>query len=818
MPFNIGACKPVYRCQSLFPQEFEKTRYENGSKEQGRAELLFKYCDQLLLDEGPDAQDQCQMTEMQIFRLCPEVAEDFISKAREWAKLALTIRKEIETRKLKKSPDGDLESRISRLGGPLPKRAGEWFDQMRHFGTLEVRVQPCDFPQRITEEIWTKGGEYRHHVNDIWCLDPSTAWDLYIDESGAGFANGEDGLVAGVLSDRRHPLKKQPSLHAMRDKEARLIAAADSLVTYLSEHPHAGVLAFPVRASTSSTCWCVAIGKLIDMVLRLLPLPLGDEKVELSVVIEHRSIYGRAENFLYLRDACRFALAQSYPTREARIDLTIEVMNKEHPFNAYPDVVANACHAALTGRGHLDRLKRARWEGTCFLNYEPGTVERLFDATHSGSSLDGAVWDEMLCGDFDPQSILGVQLDRFGEEVRKSLPLWEKYLAWTILHLESKAIDFRRLLRQMNWLVKYQPDHALLPPRLQLLWLTAELAVNNHRGAVLKDANYAKFQKLVVALYEEDAPLTCWAVLHLAVAETNAFRFASAKRIVESYLKRVGSVTWGRDVPAWFNWIRRPADFLLKKGGARPASIAAIMGLQYCGQLVSSYGQHLAFLAYPEDAVGCFLEANRLFGRLSDKASAQRDISQTSAYLLTALMDSPASAARNKNLKVALADYFGEDLVAVAKRLAVTKEPGEKYQHHILLRYIHSGLASQAVREAYLAEQANWKTDVGHPWEMIEFYRALLIPQGPERVEHLKCAVKLAAGGDVTLKVIACVIAGALVAEGAFPLEDYAAKVEEIAKIVPDLGASRLAALRAQSKVPVSALDLAKKVLPFNFR
>lgn len=102
MPFNIGACKPVYRCQSLFPQEFEKARYENGSKEQGRAELLFKYCDQLLWNECPDTQDQRQMTEMQISRLCPEVAENLISKARDWAKQALTVRQEIETKKLKK--------------------------------------------------------------------------------------------------------------------------------------------------------------------------------------------------------------------------------------------------------------------------------------------------------------------------------------------------------------------------------------------------------------------------------------------------------------------------------------------------------------------------------------------------------------------------------------------------------------------------------------------------------------------------------------------------------------------------------------------
>ncbi len=86
------------------------------------------------------------------------------------------------------------------------------------------------------------------------------------------------------------------------------------------------------------------------------------------------------------------------------------------------------------------------------------------------------------------------------------------------------------------------------------------------------------------------------------------------------------------------------------------------------------------------------------------------------------------------------------------------------------------------------------------------------------RLRHFKNAYELSNVGDATLQVIACVILGAGVCEGTVTPEVYAKKLAAVLPQVSCLGEARTAALRSQARAPISALEFAAKVLPFNFR
>ena len=147
-------------------------------------------------------------------------------------------------------------------------------------------------------------------------------------------------------------------------------------------------------------------------------------------------------------------------------------------------------------------------------------------------------------------------------------------------------------------------------------------------------------------------------------------------------------------------------------------------------------------------------------------------------------------------------------------------EPDSKYAHAILLRYLVTLPADNPIRSAYLADSSKWQwSEDGHPWELIAFYRALLLPQdAPARCEWLRKGYNLCANGGPTLKAIAAVLLGALLYDGAGNRDEYMSKVEEVINLLPSLGKTRASALLAHAAKPIPPLDLAKVVLPFNFR
>ena len=788
-----------------FPREWLLDNHSRGPQDRELASSMFFYCVQLLWDDSPSVKDKRQQQRAKI-RNQSERADELIAQADAWAVSAKAILAEFRK---SKTVGEALLAKIDKAGGPLPKYVQKVQMQTKankdrkrvladygapHINPVKIASAEAKDLKTVPKQKRKRAHlDYAGHPNDIYRLQPSEHWELFIDESGRDedFVTGKGGIIAGVLNDKSNPLPPQPPLHAATDTSVEAIAAGDALLDGLIHHPNAGVLVVPVRAYHSVSGWGSAVSSLIDLVLRLLPLREDGKKSKITVYIEAREPYSKEENFVFLRDACRFSLARDFPARAEKISLEIRMMRKGSPYNAYPDLVANTCFAR--GEFAMERLKRTGWQRTCYLNFQSGEIGKVFDCFHSGARLPVALWDALLreAGSKENHSIVDALLDRFGEEARLALPVWHGYLDNVITHLNSKAIDMRVLERQIDWLQRFQPEGVRMPLRLQLGWLTAKLAAKNHRGGVLDADEKTKFTELIDRLFEEDAPLTCWATLNVAVAMTNVFDFVSALDFVERYLAKVG--------------------------------IPAVVGKRYYAQLLSTQGQHLAFLGRNAEAVSCFKCAISMFGTLSEGRVIKGESDQTRAYLLTAAMDEPVFP--DDELRAIVGQYIAgnanasvEQLESVAQRLAKSTAKADKYYHHLLLRYILSGRADDRLRAAYCACASDWKVEYGHPWEMIEFYRAMLCDDKEQRVTHLKRALDLAAGGDLTLQVIATVILGTLLKEDVTDPDVYTEKVDSVIAQLPTLGVDRIAALREQTTNPQSGLRLAARVLPFNFR
>ena len=637
----------------------------------------------------------------------------------------------------------------------------------------------------------TKSG----HPNSILHLKPSKKWVIVSDETGTNFGNDAfvkengAGRYAFVLIPESAQLPKlNPGWHAVDEKDLQsILKVAENL-----HQSGCGILGIPVRGLSPDNrqLWYACIEALLDLTVRLLPID-GETQVELNV--EQRGVATADQNELLQKtvDDVMYHLALVNPERAKEIHLTAQFIGKcDSPWNGYADVVA---YSWGRGKDMQKAFAPFGWVGPCLVAEDDKVAEafrRCLELVHRGGALPVADWNLLVTNREATAvgSLTGALLRACGEEARKNSALWRGYLDYVLAHLDSKAIRMSLLVPQLKWLKEYEPDSELLPPRLRLLWLTAQLAVSNHQGGVQfgEVEHRQEFSDLMASLKDEDAPLTCFAALHRAVELTDAFRFEEARELLRP-------------------WECEPI---------------AVPGLRYHAQVLSSLGQHEAFLGNNDKALDYFDKAFAAFSRLSE--GQQREIDHTLAYAVIAAMD-----ANSPRLPLLMAAYlYGgaytvEGMVDMANQFASVgdDEPDSKYAHAILLRYLVTLPEDDPVRKAYVARRSDWKDSTdGHPWEMIAFYRAMLCADKPSRIRYLKQAYALADQGGPTLQIIATVILGALLAEGETDAATYAAKVESALAQLPALGSDRLAALREQATNPQSGLMLATTVLPFNFR
>lgn len=657
----------------------------------------------------------------------------------------------------------------------------------------------------------------RMHPNDVSALPPSDVWEVCIDESYLGrdtpgvregdfYGKKGSGLIAGVVFAPANPLPPIAQLHCAPKKNGQPKTAAelrqeeDALDAILN-HPACGVLALPARAQEMTLGYTDLLISWTCVLITLLPLPAGEGEVVVRCHVEPRAELQFESDFRAYRLSCERQLREAFPALARRVRLECLPLPKAgtadaRTLNPYADIVAHTCQAC--GRVARKRFDRTKWSGVCYLDAEPEAVERLLHLLFGKEPLGGAAWTTLLkC---EKAGFARAMIAHVGERSRHDGAEWRGYLDRVAEHLRSGAIDMRLLRRQVGWLETYLPAESL-PKETELVWLTAKLALANHEGRLAPGAMEsmrADFDRACAALHDENIGLVCRAVLNLAVAYTNSYEFEIALAVLHAQLEQ------------------------------SPASV----GRENYGQLLSSAGQHYAFLGDTRHAVEKFRDAIACFNQLSDPKARIRNIGITSAYLATAVMDgSPAEAIPT------LAYYLLGDAHAPVERLAeetarlakVSSESfADKFRHHIVLRYVVSAGLEDPLRRAYRAcwREGAWsEPGEGHPWELVEFYRALLLqPDTPERRARFERAWEIAVreGGD-TIMVIAAVIAGAALKERGMDVELWQERLAEACRQVSHIhalwGNGRFQALVDQTpEGGLSALDLARKVLPFNFR
>lgn len=228
------------------------------------------------------------------------------------------------------------------------------------------------------------------------------------------------------------------------------------------------------------------------------------------------------------------------------------------------------------------------------------------------------------------------------------------------------------------------------PVSLRALHAALRVQQANHRGAPEAVAGeltrWSELSSEARALHPTAALLL---ELHLAVHLNDRMAFADSERLMRAWTDE------GRDLalaPSARGWLR------------------------------SSLGQSLAYQGRHEDAATMFDAALTLL-KASTEAPEQRkrDLDQTGCYRALNAVCAEAATAR-----LALEVYLGNRLAEVAGRLAASSAPGDRYRHHLLVRWMYDSGAGGDAWESYANARSSWAQGEGHPWAWIGFYRALL--------------------------------------------------------------------------------------------
>lgn len=630
------------------------------------------------------------------------------------------------------------------------------------------------------------------HPNDLRVQQPSSHWELVIDETGDTFdetalhSSGRHlGRFVGVLvpigNNDLPPLNS--GWHAVDCADTSEI---DRVVqTVLSAR--VGVLGIDVQCLpvTPGERWLDGIALLIDWTLRL--MPVADAPCRVDVKIEQRGAFEAKQSWDVVRRDCLRRLALAFPHRALRIDLQIEVVGKTgSPFNGFVDSIAYTW--AESTDSSKARLKCSGWQGTCLLRSSEGADARAmlhaWDAFAQGVNLPAGLWWGMVCSADarNPAAFMSSFLTLVGNEAKASPTVWSGFLTETKARMAATPVDLQRLAAAVDWLQQYQPPHASILPALRLAWLTIKLARTNHVG-MAEQQWQAELEQLGDQLLDEAAPLVCHADLHRAVAATNRFDFNRAQQA------------------------------LARWQGRSPAE----PGLRYWGQLQSSFGQHAAFLGDNEKAVTFFLEAMKTFDRLSDPEARRRDKLQTGCYLAIALMDN--TKVPPEEVRTAVELVVGT-LPDAAIRLATSCEPTDRYAHHLLLRWLtHRGDAK--VQASYIRKRDSWKTGDGHPWPLIQLYRGILLHETDS--DTARCLALDAANrafsaeqGPTVRLIGAC--CRCVAADWGAPWPEAGQELEYLEQQLPaaaeNTGKLKVA-MQTSSYAPRAMLA---SILPFNFR
>lgn len=662
------------------------------------------------------------------------------------------------------------------------KQQKELKKELKENPTFKTNFQPVEANVPDTKAI----GEIPmiHHPNSLSSLTPSSEWWILVDETGKYFdeemqtsKDSEKGrLVAVFITDENAPpvLNKWHAVDKGLDKIKKVIQS-------LIQAKNCGVLGISLAKTSAihADQWLPGIEMLFEMAIRLLPI---EGPTRLHLIVEQRQL--KPEESKYLQLICEAAIKRfaRFDSQKAEL-LTVEAKfckKGDNPYLAYADAVA----MTWSGSSVSTILKDSQWKGTCLLETN---VEPLLAALNAAPTPE--MWSVLISSreSMMENSFVTAILNKVGEVVREDADLWQSFMNIALKELESKKINLEKVGHQIDWLKRFCPPKGKIVPSLELCWRTVQLANANHHGGVINNAEELEdFNRLIDLVLPEDARLACFAALHLSVSFTNAFKFEEARKVLDP----------------WFQ-----IDKLA-------------IGRNYVGRLESSVGQIEAFEENNQAALERFRRAIDIFSHLNDPEEAEKEIGQTRAYLLTTLMDCAAHDGQYRpELLAEVEKYFRLPLNEVAATFAVSNESKTKYQHSLFLRLLAQDPSEdfEAACQEYVKRRSEWKNSPGHPWEMIEFYRGMLLTDPEERLKCFRRAYELVRGEAGVLRVIGAVILGSILPLDPSVKDEYESLVTALSEEFPD-ETSRLAVLKSQPADQLLPLDLAERVLPFNFR
>ena len=569
--------------------------------------------------------------------------------------------------------------------------------------------------------------QHQPHPNSLRHLPAHDHWHILIDETGEDFEHPDQlrmsdralgkwvalALPVGVVT--LPPLRAD--FHAV-DEDSTVVDAA---VQTVLDHA-VGVFGMTCKDPLSGRTprWFSGIHRLIRIIMRLLPMPTAQAN-RVEIFIENRGVFSTQSDLLAVQQLLESELISLDPVRFGQLSLSLQFIGKAgHANNGYVDALAYTWGAA-----DQRRLKMCHFLGHCFLRPSDDMIERTYAALDADKPLSPADWYQLtsIMADEPADNLLQGALSQLGESLQRQPALWQQYLTEVQYHLSHKQYTSATLAATLGWLQQYQPKDSYFSPRLRLQWIIAQLAADNHVGHLDRDLASEAWQ-LAKQLIDEHAPESCHAHLRLAVAATNTFEFERAYEM-------------------GLYWLKQPIGMVGRLNHAK---------------LLSSLGQHSAFLHQSTQAMRYFDQSLAQFDLLSDRQEAERESKQTQIYRLICMTDQPEVS--SAELQTALEQFLGQPLLEAVEQMATRYD--DRFAHHMLVRVLLHRPEFKAARLAYLEQRQAWQTDQGHPWGLINAWRGWLLWSAGWSDEarcYFEQAIRDCVAGGQTLSWIGAVIA-----------------------------------------------------------
>lgn len=591
-------------------------------------------------------------------------------------------------------------------------------------------------------------------------LAPQTHWTLLIDDHSRGPRRA--GRLVALLLPPEPGLAPCPGEHTRKADDATHASRLQALAA-----APVGVLGFEWSERDDEREARPAAAELLAWVVRLLPLS-GPTQLR---------VLGGARRSERLAEAVAQGLALADDRRRAWITVgEPEAVAKDDPFAAYADSVGFTWHRqGLTAEGPLGTLAAG------LVAAPPEPLRALFDDLGGRRGPDGQRWDALIAGPGSP--LLDALRDRLTARAAEDDHLWRRYLRHTLIHMDQAETHPELLSAQVSFLAAANgAGKHTLGARVRLAGAVASLQVATAAGAQ-DPAAAAVVRDLSGQVLGEDPRAACSADLAWADHAALSLDQAGAQARLQPWADRDALVLGARLRARVLGALGRTAG---PDGG--PQLDAAL--------------DALAALSQPED----------------------REREAEAPTLDRARLAVEAEATSDEEA-LAWVERLTGPLAKRSARLATSRRLSDRAAHHLMLRLLVQRPALGAEhRAAVLEVRDKWvHRSGGHPWPLIELYRALLLDDAGEfeaAKEHavLGASVAFAEAQGPAQRLVGAVV-HAIAARWGVDWPDRDDTLLRLETALPKAQA-HVAAIRAFCTAPDSAdpRALLRDALPFNFR